>query len=474
KEIFELKKKIDISQKIKEEQETKNKETQIRIMISDKKLALAENRVKDIEEKLKKILALKDELAKQKVVDLASELSELKKELDNKKDNKQTNLAQLNELRKHLEQLTLAESNCPVCSTTLNEENKARIISERKQEISLILYKNIELSEIITNIEKRYDELHQISEKNRYALEELTKSEELNQEYKKLLSDINENKNILVESKIILELSEKQVSIAYNEFKDLTSRLSQINNEKYLYELKDQHSRAGAELELVDDELKHKKVSKEIVDNYEKSFEQLLKQVQELETTLSNFEDLLSEKVKQLSELESQQMKANEFKQKIKNLEEKAGFLDKFRSALEATQLALRDELILAVNEVMSSVWIEIYPYEKWSGVRLSSTGQDYNLQLKEAEGEWVSVSGFASGGERMLASLAVRIAFARVLAPSLSLLILDEPTHNLDEKAITTFIDVVQNKVSDFLDQIFIVTHEEKLAENADNVIRI
>ena len=182
----------------------------------------------------------------------------------------------------------------------------------------------------------------------------------------------------------------------------------------------------------------------------------------------------MTDKTKQLAELNSQKTKSEDLKSRIKELEDKAGFLDRFKVALEATQLALRDELILAVNEVMSQVWIEIYPYDKWNGVRLSLTEQDYNLQLKEAEGEWVSVAGFASGGERMLASLAVRIAFARVLAPSLSLLILDEPTHNLDEKAITTFIDVVQNKVSDFLDQIFIVTHEEKLAEHADNVIRI
>ena len=474
KEIQEIKNKIKTIQLEKTKFSDQNNKSQLQVMSADKKLALAENNIKDIEEKLKIILELKIELSKQNITNLASEISELKKELDKQKDAKQANAAQLNEHRKHLGQLLLAESSCPVCNTLLNEENKEKIISERKQEISHILFKNIELSEIITKIEKRYDELHQISEKNRYALEELEKEDKLSYDQTKLKSEIAENQKILEENKAILAYSKSKTSEIDKQVEELNTNLSILNDTKYLHDLKDQHSRASAELELVDDELKHKKVSREIVDNYEKLFEQLLKQVQELETTLSNFEDLLSEKVKQLSELESQQKKANEFKQKIINLEEKAGFLDKFRSALEATQLALRDELILAVNEVMSSVWIEIYPYEKWSGVRLSSTGHDYNLQLKEAEGDWVSVNGFASGGERMLASLAVRIAFARVLAPSLSLLILDEPTHNLDEKAITTFIDVVQNKVSDFLDQIFIVTHEEKLAENADNVIRI
>ena len=73
-----------------------------------------------------------------------------------------------------------------------------------------------------------------------------------------------------------------------------------------------------------------------------------------------------------------------------------------------------------------------------------------------------------------MLASLAVRIAFARILAPGLSLLILDEPTHNLDDKAVQTLTEIIQEKISNMLDQIFIITHDERLAEAADNVVRI
>ena len=73
-----------------------------------------------------------------------------------------------------------------------------------------------------------------------------------------------------------------------------------------------------------------------------------------------------------------------------------------------------------------------------------------------------------------MIACLALRLAFAKVLTQNLSLLILDEPTHNLDEKAIRTFIDVIQYKLSNFLDQLFIITHDEKLAEAGDNIIRL
>ena len=447
---------------------------QSEFMVADKKLALAENQLKTISEKLTKISGLKAELSGQKILDLSNEISMIKKELDTKKDAKQSNLAQLKEHRKHLEQLTLAESKCPVCSHDLTLESKEMLVSSRKSELSKILYTNTTLSEEIETIERRYKNLQELTEKNRYALEELSREDELKGEKNKLDAEINTNQKLRTGAQASLEHCKKKVSEIETETSVLTAQLSQLNDERYLYELKDQHSRANAQLELVEDDLKNKKTTREVVEELDTRFQQIIRHVQELETTLSNFENLLTEKTKQKADLASQQTRSEELKTKIFNLENKAGFLDRFRTALEATQLALRDELILAVNEVMSQVWIEIYPYEKWSGVRLSSTEQDYNLQIKEAEGEWVSVTGFASGGERMLASLAVRIAFARVLAPSLSLLILDEPTHNLDEKAIATFIDVVQNKVSDFLDQIFIVTHEEKLAENADNVIHL
>jgi lipoprotein-releasing system ATP-binding protein len=89
-------------------------------------------------------------------------------------------------------------------------------------------------------------------------------------------------------------------------------------------------------------------------------------------------------------------------------------------------------------------------------------------------EGEWLNAAGYASGGEKIIASLALRIAFTKILTPQLNVLILDEPTHNMDDKAIATFVEVLQNDLSDFLEQIFIITHNEKLAEAGNNIIRI
>ncbi|MFB6217322.1 MAG: hypothetical protein ABEJ72_10240, partial [Candidatus Aenigmatarchaeota archaeon] len=67
-------------------------------------------------------------------------------------------------------------------------------------------------------------------------------------------------------------------------------------------------------------------------------------------------------------------------------------------------------------------------------------------------------------GGERTTACLALRIAFALVLAPNLRWLVLDEPTHNLDQKTVRDLAELLRTSVSEFVDQVFLITHDENL----------
>ena len=89
-----------------------------------------------------------------------------------------------------------------------------------------------------------------------------------------------------------------------------------------------------------------------------------------------------------------------------------------------------------------------------------------YILQLEERSGKWVNVEGFASGGERSIAALTLRIAFSLVLAPQLRMLVLDEPTANLDENGILKLSETLRERTGEFLDQIFLITHEPRLED--------
>ena len=150
-------------------------------------------------------------------------------------------------------------------------------------------------------------------------------------------------------------------------------------------------------------------------------------------------------------------------------LAKKASKAKAMQNALVEVQESLRTRLISAVNCELSSAWAGLYPYGDYSSARLSPLFDDYALELCTASGEWIGAER-ASGGERSIASLALRMAFARVLAPKLDVLILDEPTHNLDAAGISSLSAALRKAASGpgGFSQVFVITHEDALRDAA------
>ncbi len=85
-------------------------------------------------------------------------------------------------------------------------------------------------------------------------------------------------------------------------------------------------------------------------------------------------------------------------------------------------------------------------------------------LQLSDRDGNWIPVEGVTSGGEQTCACLTLRIAFAVVLTPALSWLVLDEPTHNLDFEGIRELAIALRERIPELVKQLLLITHEERM----------
>ncbi len=474
KELNKVKESIPEKNKLIESLEIEKESKNQQLLEIEREQIELESKKKDLAEKMDNIKELKEKILEYNIKDLNAELEETKAR--RKEIEKQFNSlsVKISEEKNHLVELEKADSLCPTCSRELSEMTKNELISEKKRAISENLQQQSQIKDELSQLEKREEMLEKIFKENREGLEDISKEEFYKDELMKIhlkIEEIISKKNSL---KSEFESTAKKRQDLKQEIETLNGKREYLIEKIRLFELKDREIEVNKNLQELEEILREKN---DILSNLaaaEREKEKTANEIQEAKTRLEGFENLISEKEKRISNLERELSQNEKYLGEIKALERQTKFLEEFRVALSETQKSLRDELILTVNEMMDSIWSQLYPYEKWQSVRLFVDENDYILQMKNLDGDWLKVSGYASGGEKMLAALAVRIAFSRVLAPNLGLLILDEPTHNLDDKAVETLVEIIKTRLSDIIEQVFVVTHDERLAEAGNNIIRL
>jgi len=182
--------------------------------------------------------------------------------------------------------------------------------------------------------------------------------------------------------------------------------------------------------------------------------------------------DLLHEKRGRYAQAEANRTTLEGQKARLVRLDAGGEDLTRIKGALSDTQTIMRRQIVEEINGVLDPMWNTLYPYEDLGGIRLrigeEGRGRgDYTLELQDSTDSWVTVDGIASGGERSVACLALRVAFSRVLAPNLSWLVFDEPTHNLDRRGVEELAETLRDRLPELFDQVIIITHEEQM-ENA------
>ncbi|MEM4634163.1 MAG: hypothetical protein QW275_03345, partial [Candidatus Anstonellaceae archaeon] len=149
---------------------------------------------------------------------------------------------------------------------------------------------------------------------------------------------------------------------------------------------------------------------------------------------------------------------------------EASNSMEIYKNSLVAAQSEMRNFLVEEINQALAHIWPSIYPYKDYSEVKIEADGKDYRFMM--LKGDWMEVDSIASGGERACFCLALRIAFAAVLTPNLSWLILDEPTHNLDSEAVSLLAEAIGKKIPSIVEQTFVITHDSSLGEGIEGAV--
>ncbi len=373
-----------------------------------------------------------------------------------------------NELEASLVQLKKSDKKCPVCGSPLTEEKVRCLIQEKEEALKVSTKKINSLNESVQEEQKsiskmshdlivwrkfktKLDMLHEekIDENELHELE--NKKSSLQKKYGELVQEEKELENKIKDvQKRIMEIQNK---IEYaNEYETKMKRKYDIETDIQTL------SKKKGEIETHFDIERLNKMEDELRNLYAKR--------SEINTSMKKNEQMVSELKLFKSELENKISLIENYRREYKVLSKMEEYLKGFEKALVKTQEQIRKKIIETVNRNMSAVWKEFYPYDEIQDIRLNATENDYKLELFDGV-EWRGVDGVASGGERTSAAISLRIALSISLVKQLKWLILDEPTHNLDDAAIDSFSFILREKLSSLVNQIFIITHEEKL-ENA------
>lgn len=326
---------------------------------------------------------------------------------------KNAEIRMINESIKNIEGV---EGKCPVCDTKITREKKLEIVSKKTASLKRM---RVELNKMVAELERIKEKLKGISEKLRAAELEKEKAE-----------------SSVAELERLDEMKKRRAGYL--------KKLAELKNEI-----------AGIE----------KKIKLADVSGISEQLENALKKEGGLAAEMKVLMARIKEKEESIEDVRKRKGILDKYREEISCDGNVIKLLESFCGVLVRTQDQLRDEFLKLVNSIMSSIWSELYPYGDFTDIRLW-VENDFILQLRALNGEWLSVEGIVSGGERSMAALALRIAFSLAFIPKLGWLILDEPTHNLDSNAIGRFAELLREKIGRFTEQVFLITHEERLVE--------
>jgi len=387
--------------------------------------------------------------------------------LDKEKGNLYKLKSKIEDIEETIKKLEDVEKKCPLCDQGLTEQKKNKIVKLKQARIDrAIKSKDIALK----NIEKIGRDVFKlnVSLKEAERMEtqllgmgnvdgDLKSSEFL---VKKLQLEI---KNLSNEDKML----DKNTSLLKEQFEKMESDLNDL---KRAYDKKKELTEKTGKIEEAQATINALRTEKssfvgfysEIIPSIENELMEVYGLLKGLEAKIENFDDVVSEKKKNLEELERKKKVVDGYKSEISKIDGVAEQLHIFESSLKFTQDQLRKNFVSAVNQAMDEIWNQIYPYNDFHSCRLGVEG-DYTLQLLDDTG-WINVDGVASGGERSIACLVLRIAFSLVLAPQLRWLVMDEPTHNLDSRTVEDFSELLRERLPNMIDQVFVITHNPAL----------
>lgn len=335
-------------------------------------------------------------------------------------------------------------------------------INEREQQ--LIAHQYVQLFEKMNSL---YQQINQYIENDLQRLLEYTKMNlVLEEEIDQLALEIDSMKDSIQNSELELLNSEKilrnirdNIDIRNLE-KELNENLLEINS------MEEQNARVSRENYLQETSDLNQVFSKLTSEHLMKKGEilQILKQIESIESELTkDYLDIESRYNEEFLQLQTKFFVNND--------------LTVYSKALDNAIMKFHSLKMKEINEIIDQLWrttysgsdvdtIMIKSESNTTGVKSGNRSYNYRVVMVK-QGVHLDMRGRCSAGQKVLASIIIRLALLECFGINFGMITLDEPTTNLDEdniesllKSLNLIIELRQ-KQKNF--QLIVITHDEK-----------
>ncbi|PVG02753.1 putative RAD50-DNA repair protein [Serendipita vermifera] len=157
--------------------------------------------------------------------------------------------------------------------------------------------------------------------------------------------------------------------------------------------------------------------------------------------------------------------------------------LETYAKALDSAIMKYHSIKMAEVNDTMRYLWNRTYQGTDIDGIKIISEGEgatgkrNYNYRVVMVKDQVeMDMRGRCSAGQKMLASIIIRLALSDSFGANCGILALDEPTNALDidniEALAQSLVDIIRERRAQANFQLIIITHDEnflrKLGEAA------
>ncbi|XP_019635818.1 PREDICTED: DNA repair protein RAD50-like [Branchiostoma belcheri] len=305
---------------------------------------------------------------------------------------------------------------------------------------------------------------------------------------------------LLQETEEKLQVLENKVKKAEEEKEKMDTRMQTLRKEVANQKARERELQDNLQLRKKEDEVN--KIAAEIADQEEelggldaRSIEQEKRKLVEKQDQLLKEKYVAEGRMRGLEEeirrfrkdLQSEQFKDADVKYRdmmivLKTMELANSDLEKYYKALDRAVMSYHHMKMEEINKIIQELWrntyrgqdidtIEIRSAEDTTTAATKNMRRTYNYRVVMIKGETaLDMRGRCSAGQKVLASLIIRLALAETFCINCGVLALDEPTTNLDRENIESLaaalMDIVKGRSRQRNFQLLVITHDEEFVD--------